>query len=73
MRYKYFIWNYFLSCETKNQNSYSNQVHLENNGLCCVLCGSPEPYLREHTWGLRVYFPSILGHAPENRVGTLKA
>ena len=41
--------------------------------LCVVLCGSPKPNLPERTRGLPVYFPCILGHAPENRVGTLKA
>ena len=38
-----------------------------------VLCGFPEPDLREHTWGLLIYFHSILEHALENRVGTFKA
>ena len=37
-----------------------------------VLCGSPKPDLREHTLGLLIYLTSILGHTPENRVGTLK-
>ena len=38
-----------------------------------VVYGSPEADLPERTPGLLIYFPSILGHAPENRVGTLKA
>ena len=40
--------------------------------LCCVLCCSPKPDLREHPRGLLIYSLSILRHAPENLVGTLK-
>ena len=32
----------------------------------------PKPDLREHTW-LLIYFPSVLGHAPEDWVVALKA
>ena len=38
-----------------------------------VLCGSLEPDLQRHTEGLLIYFPSILGHAPDDRMGMLKA
>ena len=49
-------------------------IHQHIQRRCvCVLCGSPKPDLPEHTRGLLIYFPGILGHAPENRVGTLKA
>ena len=38
-----------------------------------VLCVSPKPNLPEHILYILIYFPSIMEHAPENRVGILKA
>ena len=66
----------FKEVPGKMSGNIERVIMISADSFACfvfVLCGSPKPDLPEHTQGLLIYGPSILRHAPENRVRTLKA